>query len=390
MFKPEGADNLLMIPGPTPVTPEILSALSEPTIAHTSPGLAKIITRCQAGIRSVAGGERSEIFLFAGSGTLAQEAAVVNLVPPGERLLVASNGYFGDRFQQIAEAHGISVDRVAAKPGESVSPHELDAQLEQSGAKTITLTQVDTATGVAAPLPELVRVAKQHGALVIVDAVCSLGGMPVDMDTLGIDVVLSGAQKALGVPPGLVIVAVSVAAMNRRRSIERVPAYYADLSNWEASMHDPKQYFSTHAVNLFYALDVALQRIRTEGLQARFSRHVIMADGFRAGMAALGFVPLTERSVLAPTLSVLAYPDGIADQAFRDALAAQGVIAAGCLGPWRGQGVRFGHMGNMSIGNIETGLRAVENVVGRDGAVAAAREVIGEWTLSSGHSPAER
>jgi aspartate aminotransferase-like enzyme len=384
MFKPEGADNLLMIPGPTPVMPEILSALSEPTIAHTSPGLAKIIASCQDGIRSVARAEKSQVFLFAGSGTLAQEAAVVNLVPPGERLVVASNGYFGDRFEQIADAHGIPVDRVTARMGESVLSSELDTALGQSGAKTITLTHVDTATGVAAPLPELVNVAKQHGALIIVDAVCSLGGMPVDTDALGIDMVLSGAQKVLGMPPGLVILAASAAAMNRRRSIDRVPAYYADLSNWEASMHDPKQYFSTHAVNLFYALDVALRRIQLEGLQARIDRHVVMADAFRAGMAALGFAPLTERSVLAPTLSVLAYPHGIEDQAFRDALAAQGVIAASCLGPWRGRGVRFGHMGNTSLQDIETGLRAVEEVMGKRGAVKAAMEAMGEWAPSAG------
>jgi alanine-glyoxylate transaminase/serine-glyoxylate transaminase/serine-pyruvate transaminase len=376
MFKPEGAESLLMIPGPTPVAAEILAALSEPTIAHTSAGLAAIIARCQAGIRSVAGGERAEIFLFAGSGTLAQEAAIVNLVAPGERLLVASNGFFGDRFRQIAEAHNIPVDHLTANLGESVSPDALDEQLRLSGGTTVTLTHVDTATGVAAPLPELVAVAKHHGALVILDAVCSLGGMSVDMDALGVDVVLSGAQKALGVPPGLVILAVSKAALNRRRSIERVPSYYADLANWETSMRDPKQYFSTHAVNLFYALDVALRRILDEGLKARVARHLAMAEGFRAGMAVLGFVPLTERTVLAPTLSVLAYPEGVEDGEFRDALAANGVIAAGCLGRWKGRGVRFGHMGNTTTRDIETGLRAVADAVGGDGAVEAARAVM--------------
>ena len=363
MFRPDGADSLLMIPGPTPVTTDILAALSAPTIAHTSAGLATIIQGCRSGMRQVAGGERSEVFLFAGSGTLAQEAAIVNLVPRDARLLVVSHGYFGDRFQQIAEAHAIPVDRISAVPGESVSPEALDEQLTRSSASTVTLTHVDTATGVAAPLADLVAVAKRHGALVIVDAVCSLGGMPVDMDRLGIDVVLSGAQKALGVPPGLVILAASEAAMARRRSIGRVPAYYADLLNWEASMNDPKQYFSTHAVNLFYALDVALKAILEEGIESRFARHLEMADTFRRGMARFGFAPLTRSEVIAPTLSVLAYPPGVDDQTFRDRLASRGVIAAGCLGAWRGQGVRFGHMGNMTISDIETGLRAVEAVI---------------------------
>jgi alanine-glyoxylate transaminase/serine-glyoxylate transaminase/serine-pyruvate transaminase len=363
VFKPDGADNLLMIPGPTPVAPEIRAALSEPTIAHTSVGLAEIIQRCRRGIRRVAGGEQSEVFLFAGSGTLAQEAAIVNLVAPGERLLVVSHGYFGDRFQQIANAYGIPVDRIAANPGESVTPGSLDEILGRTGSSTVTLTQVDTATGVAAPLGELVAVVKRHGALAIVDAVCSLGGMPVEMDDLGIDLLLSGAQKALGVPPGLVILAASDAAMVRRRSIEQVPAYYVDLLNWQASMDDPKQYFSTHAVNLFYALDVALQRIQDEGIEARFTRHVEMATTFRTAMADLGFNPLTKSEVLAPTLSVLEYPSGVDDQTFRDRLAGRGVVAAGCLGAWRGRGVRFGHMGNMTSSDIETGLRAVEAVI---------------------------
>jgi alanine-glyoxylate transaminase / serine-glyoxylate transaminase / serine-pyruvate transaminase len=363
MFRPDGADSLLMIPGPTPVITDILAALSQPTIAHTSAGLATIIQRCRTGIGRVAGGEQAEVFLFAGSGTLAQEAAVVNLVGANERLLVVSHGYFGDRFQQIAQAHAIPVDRIAATPGESVSPEVLEEQLNQSNVSAVTFTHVDTATGVAAPLHDLIAVAKRYGALVIVDAVCSLGGMPVDMDRLGIDLLLSGAQKALGVPPGLVILAASQVAMERRRSMTRVPAYYADLLNWETSMRDPRQYFSTHAVNLFYALDVALSIILEEGIDARFARHIVLAESFRRGMVSLGFTPLTMSDVMAPTLSVLAYPTGIDDQTFRDQLASRGVIAAGCLGPWRGWGARFGHMGNMTLSDVETGLRAVGAVV---------------------------
>lgn len=368
MFRPDGADNLLMIPGPTPVASDILAALAEPTIAHTSSGLADIIQRCRQGIREVAASNAAEVFLFAGSGTLAQEAAVVNMVAPGERLCVVSHGYFGDRFEQIAAAHGISVDRIQAIPGQSVAPDVLDEHLRRFGPSTVTFTHVDTATGVAAPLGELIPVAQSHGALTIVDAVCSLGGMPVDMEALGIDIVLSGAQKALGVPPGLVILAASEAALSRRRSIARVPAYYADLLNWEASMADPRKYFSTHAVNLFYALDVALARIRTEGLEVRFARHRSMAELFRREMAALGFIPLTDAQVLSPTLSVLAYPEEVVDQDFRAALATRGVIAAGCLGAWTGRGVRFGHMGNLTESELQTGLKAIATVLDQSAA----------------------
>jgi aspartate aminotransferase-like enzyme len=359
MYRPDGIDNLLMIPGPTPVADEIRAALAAPTIAHTSPGLADVIRRCQEGIRFVAGGPSADVFLFGGAGTLAQEAAVVNLVPPDERLLVASNGYFGDRFVAIGRAHGITVDHLTVDWGESVTPEMLDAALAANGTRAVALTHVETSTGIAAPAADLARVAHDRGALVILDAVCSLGGMPVEMDAWGVDVVLSGAQKALGVPPGMVILALSGAAMDRRRSLGRVNAYYADLLNWEPSMRDPTQYFSTHAVNLFYGLDVALGIIRGEGLDARYARHDALARGFRAGMAALGFDSLTQAPYLAPTMSVLAYPEGVDDLAFRRALGAHGVVAAGCLGPWRGRGVRFGHMGNIDEGTI---IRALEGV----------------------------
>lgn len=363
MLIADETEKLLMIPGPTPVLPDILGAIGEPTVSHTSAYLADIIRSCQDGIRVIAGGAEASVVLFGGSGTLAQEAAVANLLVPGNRLLVASNGVFGDRFVPIAQAHGVQATPLAAEWGRSVTPEELDRALASGGYDAVTLTHVETSTGVMAPVADLAAVAQRHGVLVILDAVCSLAGAPVQMDTWGIDIVLSGAQKALGVPPGLSILAASSRAMERRRSLHRVSTYYADFLNWEPVMQDPRLYFSTHAVNLFYALKEALDVILAEGMERRLARHCALADAFRAGISVLGFTLLTEAPFLAPTLSVAAYPDGVDDSRFLVPLSEEGIVAAGCLGAFRGRGARFGHMGNITQTEILRALDGIERVL---------------------------
>lgn len=354
------ADKLLMIPGPTPVQREILDALGEPTISHMSEPMADIVSRCLAGIRQVAASESAQAFVFAGAGTLAQEIALVNLVQAGDRLLVLSNGFFGDRFTKIAEANQIAVDTLQAPWGRSITAEELDEQLSHTEYRAVTITQVETSTGVQAPIADLAAVAKRHGVLVVVDAVCSLGGMPADMDALNLDIVLSGAQKALGVPPGMTILLASREAMERRRALDRPPGYYTDLLNWEPSMQDPLVYFSTHTVNLFYALLAGLEIIEREGLPQRFERHDQLGRSFRAGMTALGFSSLAAPEYHSPTMSVLAYPEGVDDSAFRALLSAKGVVVAACLGEFKGRGARFGHMGNITESDVLRGVAAIE------------------------------
>lgn len=360
MLIEDDLDRLVMVPGPTPVHRTILHALAEPTLWHSSDAMARIVLRCQEGIRKVVHAQDARVFIFGGSGTLAQEAAIVNLVAPGERLVVASNGFFGDRFAAIGEAHGIQSDRVAARWGSSVTADELGDALRTRPARAVTITHVDTSTGTAAPIADLIKIAKSQGAFTVLDSVCGLGGMPVDMSALGVDVVLSGAQKALGVPPGLAILAVSEVAMRRRKELGRIASYYADLSNWEASMESPQTYFSTHAVNLFYALARALDLIDEEGLDARYARHERQAAAFRAGMGAVGFRPFTEKPYLAPTLSVLEAPEGLDVEGYRLALAHAGVVAAPNLGELKGRGLRFGHMGNITESDILRTLGAAE------------------------------
>lgn len=202
------------------------------------------------------------------------------------------------------------------------------------------------------------------------------------MDAWGVDVVITGAQKGLGLPPGLTVVAVSERARERRSSLGPIAAYYADLRRWEPVMEEPTRYFSTHATSLIRALGVSLDGIEAEGLGPRFERHRRVATGLRAGMAVLGFAPLTEAAALAPTLSVLACPQGVADADLRSGMAAQGVLVAGCLGTFAGRGIRIGHLGNAGAPEVERTLRAAAVALGTapEGALEAAREHLGART----------
>jgi alanine-glyoxylate transaminase/serine-glyoxylate transaminase/serine-pyruvate transaminase len=353
-------DKLLLIPGPTPVRRDILDALAIPTIAHTSMRLADIMSTALKHLKTVAGTKDGRAFVIAGSGTLAQEASLLNFVAPEDTLLVASNGFFASRLAEIASQHGMKVVVRTAEPGTSITPDGLDQALHESGATVVTFTHVETATGVMAPLAEFMRVIRRNGALSIVDGVAGFGGTPEPMDELGIDVLLTGAQKALGVPPGLAIIIAGHAAWERRLArTDALPTYYADLARWAPIMERPEKYFSTHPVNMIRALGRALEIIMTEGLDARYRRHRRLAENFRGGLTEMGFEPFTDSDHLAPTLSAVRTPRGVTSSRFRERLASNGVVSAGGLGDPDDRVVRFGHMGNIADGDIATALEAI-------------------------------
>jgi alanine-glyoxylate transaminase/serine-glyoxylate transaminase/serine-pyruvate transaminase len=229
------------------------------------------------------------------------------------------------------------------------------------------MTHVDTSTGVLADCAALAAAAREAApeAIIVVDGVCATGGIPEEMDAWDADVVLTGAQKALSVPPGLAILAVSERARQRRASLGRIPAYYADLGRWEAVVADPARYFSTHATSLLRALEVSLAAIRDEGLEARYARHREVTAVLRDGMAELGFRALTDAASLAPTLSVLALPPGADDRALRAGMEERGVVVAGCLGPWAGRGIRIGHMGAVGRPEVARTIEAAAAALGR-------------------------
>jgi aspartate aminotransferase-like enzyme len=304
-----------------------------------------------------------EPFLIAGAGTLAMEIALLNTAGPNDRLLILSQGYFGDRMVQVAESFGLTLDVIRSPWGRIVAPKELAQALDSKPYSVVVCTHIDTSTGACAPVRAYADVLRGRGALFIVDGVCATGGVEERMDDWGIDVVLTAAQKCFGAPPGLAIDVFSPRAMAKRRSLASVPAYYSDVLRWLPVMKDPVRYFSTPCVNEMRAFAEATRIIMEEGIEVRFARHARAGAAMRAGLCALGFGLFTDESCRADTLSVVRYPEGIDDAAFRARLFENGVVVAGGLGETAGRVFRIGHMGNLSEVQIFMALEAVENTL---------------------------
>lgn len=352
---------MLLIPGPTPVVDSIYDALAEETRSHTDPRFVAIYKNAIEKTREMLRTD-GEVFVISGSGTIAMEMALVNTVAAGEKLLVISHGYFGDRFIKLGEAFGIEVDVLQAEWGKQVDPQAVEDKLASSNYKAVTVTHADTSTGVVSNLEVLVPLIKKHGALIILDGVCATAAIEEDMsktygeDEAKIDVVLTGSQKAIGVPPGLAIVAFNQTALAAREQIERVSAYYCDIYNWIPIMNDPSKYFATPPVNLIYAFDEGMRLVLEEGMENRYKRHAAYGRAVRAGLAVYGMKAIADEEVAAPTLSCILYPEGINDAAFRAALAEKGLIIAGALAHLAGKAFRIGHMGNTTVDMLEQAI----------------------------------
>ncbi|MEG0381339.1 MAG: aminotransferase class V-fold PLP-dependent enzyme, partial [Kurthia sp.] len=232
------------------------------------------------------------------------------------RLLVISHGFFGDRFIPLAKAFGIEVDVIQAEWGKQVDVKEVVNQLKQHSYKAVTVTHVDTSTGVESNIAELIPVVKRAGALFILDGVCATAALEEDLskgygaDDAKIDVVLTGSQKAIGMPPGLAIIAFSDEAIAAREQLAEVPAYYADIQNWRKVMDTPTAYFATPPVNLIYAYECAMKIVLNEGMEARIKRHENYGTAIRRALIAYGMNPLAKEDVASPTLSCILYPEG--------------------------------------------------------------------------------
>lgn len=367
-------EEMLLIPGPTPVVDSIYDAMASETRGHTDPRFVAIYKNAIDQTRKLFHTD-GEVFVVAGSGTIGMEMALVNTVAAGEKILVVSQGYFGDRFITLGQAFGIEVDVLQSEWGKQVDPQEVEAKLGSGTYKAVTITHADTSTGVAANLDALVPIVKKHGALIILDGVCATAAMEEDMSkTYGgpdntIDVILTGSQKALGVPPGLAIVAFNQSALAARKQIERVPAYYCDIYNWIPIMNDPSKYFATPPVNLIYAYNEGIELVLKEGVEKRIVRHTAFGKAVRAALGEYGMTALAGEDVAASTLSCILYPDGVDDSTFRAALGAKGVVVAGALAHLAGKAFRIGHMGNTT-----------------EQMLAKAVELIGETLNDIGHT----
>ncbi len=354
----------LFTPGPTPVPPQVLAALAEPVVHHRSPDFRPIYERCLSRLRDVCRTER-DVLLFAASGTGAFESAVANLVSPGEPHLVVSAGSFGDRWAAMTAGYGADVDLLRYAWGETPDPDDVRARLREREAKAVWVVHSETSTGVVADVQALAVAARESGALVVVDAVSSLGAVPCETDAWGLDVVVSGSQKALMTPPGLGTCAVSEAALAATGSS---PRYYFDWERTRAAQAKLDAPF-TPAVSLVAALDVALGLLLDEGLDAVFERHIRLGRAARAGAKALGlelFSPDEDRSAV---VTAIRAPEGIDSgeivKGLRDRF---GMTIANGQGELLGKIFRLGHIGWFDVFDITSMLGAVEVVLADLGA----------------------
>jgi alanine-glyoxylate transaminase/serine-glyoxylate transaminase/serine-pyruvate transaminase len=361
---------LLMIPGPIEFDPAVLSALGAPTTSHLAPNFIEAFGQALERMCEVFQCQEGQPFVLAGSGTLAMDCAGANLVEPGDKAMVVNTGYFSERFAALLERYGAQVTQVNAPVGGRPALEEVQAALEREVYKLVTITHVDTSTAVMADVAGIASLARSQGVLVVVDGVCSVAGEELRMDAWGVDVALTASQKAIGVPPGLALLVAGPRAMEafaRRKT--PVLNYYADWANWlpvmQAYAARRPSYFGTPAVNLVFALNVALGQILDEGLEARFSRHTLLSRMCQAGIAALGLgqVPL-QAAFAAHTLTAPRYPADVDGAAFLANVSQAGVVLAGGLHPAiKGEYFRIGHMGAHTPGDVLATIGAIETAL---------------------------
>jgi serine---pyruvate transaminase len=347
----------LFTPGPTPVPPEVLAALAEPVVHHRGPDYRELFGECLSRLKAVFRTE-NDVLLFTSSGTGAMESAVANLCSPGDRVVVVSAGAFGERWRALTTAYGADVRPLSYEWGETPQADDLEAALEEAGgAKAVFLTHSETSTGVVCDLQPLAAVAKEAGALVVVDGVSSLGAVPLETDAWGIDVVASGSQKALMTPPGIGLVSVSEAAL---AALGTSPRFYFDWTKTRTGQAKLDSAF-TPAVSLVRALNVALGLLLEEGLEAAFDRHVRLGRACREGAKAMGlelFSPDEDRSAV---VTGILTPEGVDAQELRLALRDRyGVTVAGGHGDLKDRLFRIGHIGYYDVFDVVSALAAVE------------------------------
>jgi serine---pyruvate transaminase len=347
-----------MTPGPTAVPPEVLRALGEPVLHHRSPDFAEVFAVAQERLRAVFRTEQ-EVLVFTSSGTGAFESAVVNLHSPGDRVLAVSQGEFGERWQKLASVFACDVVPLAYAWGAAPNPDDLRRALSESDARSVLLVHSETSTGVVCDLEPLLAVCLEAGALSVVDAVSSLGAVPLETDVWGADVVVTGSQKALMTPPGLAFAAVSERAWERASSAS-LPRFYWD---WERQRRAQAKGStpSTPATSLVVALVAALGLVLEGGLEQAFARHRALGRACRAGIKAMGLQLYSPDDDSAAVLTGALTPEAVDAVALRLALRDRhGITIAGGHGELVGRLFRIGHIGHVGIEELAGTLTAIE------------------------------
>lgn len=377
-------NRVLLGPGPSDVPPQVLLALGLPTIGHLDPEYLRIMDELRQMLRDVFRTKNELTLAASGTGSAGMEAAVVNLIEPGDEMIVCVNGVFGTRMRDVAERAGAKVHSIEQEWGKAIEPGAVAETLKKNPkTKVLGIVHAETSTGVHQPLEEISKLVHDAGALLLVDTVTSLGGMDVRVDDWKIDACYSGTQKCLSCPPGLAPLTFSpaaVAALDRRKT--KVQSWYLDVQMLRQYWGQQRVYHHTAPINMTYALHEALRQILEEGLENRIARHTLNHRALRAGLEAIGLQYIPQKSLT--TLNMVRIPDGIDDARVRRTLLNEyGIEIGSGLGPFKGKGWRIGLMGHSSsrrnvtllLGALESILSAEKISFTRGAALAAATAV---------------
>ena len=346
----------LLAPGPTPIPPEVLQAMAQPIIHHRAPEYEALFAEVRRDLRQLFQCQ-NEVLMFAASGTGAMEGAVVNTLSPGDPVVVVRGGKFGERWAEICEAYGVRVLPVDVPYGKSVDPAAVSAALQsQPGIQAVFATHSETSTGAVHDIQALAAIVRETPALLVVDAITSLGVMDLPMDAWGVDILVAGSQKALMLPPGLAFAALSDRAWAAVPGA-RLPKYYFNFAA-ERKAIEKNQSAYTPAVSLVVGLHESLRLILAEGLPNVFARHDRLARATRAGVQALGLTLFAEHPGAACT--AVKAPAGIDGGAIVKGFRKRGITIAGGQGSMKGKIIRIAHMGYVDGFDVLTALGALE------------------------------
>jgi alanine-glyoxylate transaminase / serine-glyoxylate transaminase / serine-pyruvate transaminase len=364
-------DKLLLIPGPTNLTPRVREAMAGPQLPHVGSQFYSMFKETVALARYVFRNEKGIQFIFTGSGTIGMESSVVSLVAHGDRTLTLMNGYFGHRMLMLNQVHGARADSIDHPNGEAADPDALRSQLQKNNYSVVFITHVDTSSSIINPVKELVEECQKAGVLSVVDSVCAIGGVPLDFDRLGADIVFTASQKALAGPPGAVLVAASQRAieyMEKRK--EPIESYYMNLLRWKPIMDDPRMYLATPATQVIMALREAMTEVKEEGIENRWARHQKLGEMTRSRVEDWGQRFVAEEGHRADTVTSFWVQKENAGEVQSTLEKEHGIMIARGLYEERDKMLRIGHFGILTTETLRGALDALDFVMRETGAVA--------------------
>lgn len=362
---------LLLGPGPCNVDPRILRIAAAPQLGHLDPEFFAMLEETAALLRWIFQTKNEMTLCISGSGFSGAEAVLCNLLEEGDTIISGSLGFFSAQIAEISRRAGAYVVNLETELGKPLAPAVLEqAFKEHPDAKIFATAIAETSTGLLQPLDELERITHAHGALFVVDSVCGLGGVPINVDQMKIDASYAGSQKSLGALPGLAPVTLNERAVQKIKDRKKpVQSYYLDLQNLNRYWNGDHTYHHTACSNLVYGVREAVRLAMEEGLEARWARHQLHGDALKAGIEAMGLKVFTQSGYALSVLTAIALPTGVDELAIRKALLAEyNIEIGGGFGPLKGRLIRIGLMGyNSCRKNVDTVLAALEHVLPRCG-----------------------